>query len=158
DARLRLLADDLATLRETLDKEIADESALRTRREEVERELGTVQARLAQLETAHAQDAPVLAPAQETWDQLSALQGRLRSTEQLASERLRHLSSSGDDERPGRDPDQLAAEAERVRAQEAALREALQADQARLAEAVQHRQSLERQLAEAEKALVQARK
>jgi len=156
DARLRLLADDLATLRETLDKEIADESALRTRREEVERELGSVQARLAQLETAHAQDAPILAKAQETWYQLSALQERFRSTEQLASERLRHLSATGEDERPGRDPDQLAAEAEKVRAQETALRAALQADQAHLAEAVQRRQGLERQLAEAEKALVEA--
>src|SRR5258705_13542098 len=47
DARLRLLADDLATLRETLDKEVADESALRSRREEVERDLGTAQARRA---------------------------------------------------------------------------------------------------------------
>src|SRR5207237_1106398 len=105
-----------------------------------------------------ATDAPVLARAQETWYQLSALQERFRSTEQLASERHRHLSSTADDERPGRDPDQLAAEAEQVRAQENALREALQADQARLAEAVQRRQSLERQLAEAEKALVEARK
>ena len=156
DARLRLLADDLATLRETLDKEIADESALRTRREEVERDLGTVQARLAQLETAHALDAPVLAKAQETWYQLSALQERFRSTEQLASERLRHLSATGDDERPGRDPDQLAAEADKVRAQETALRDALQADQAHLAEAVARRQGLERQLVEAEKALVEA--
>src|SRR3989440_3501536 len=156
DARLRLLADDLATLRDTLDKEIADESALRTRREEVERGLGTVQARLAELETAHAQDAPILAKAQETWYQLSALQERFRSTEQLASERLRHLSSAGEEERTGRDPDQLAAEAETVRTQETALREALQADQAHLAEAVQRRQSLERQLAEAEKALVAA--
>jgi chromosome segregation protein len=154
DARLRLLADDLATLRETLDKEIADESALRNRREEVEAALGTVQARLAELETAHAQDAPVLARAQETWYQLSALQERFRSTEQLATERLRHLSAAPDDERPGRDPDQLAAEAEKVRAQETGLRDALQADQNRLAEAVAHRQGLEKQLSEAEKALV----
>ncbi|HLY35256.1 MAG TPA: chromosome segregation protein SMC, partial [Candidatus Limnocylindria bacterium] len=158
DARLRLLADDLATLRETLEKEIADESALRTRRQEIEEELGTVQARLAQLETAHAQDAPVLAKAQETWYQLSALQERFRSTEQLASERLRHLTSASDEERPGRDPDELAAEADTVREQEAALRDALQADQTRLAEAVQRRQSLEKQLADAERALVEARK
>jgi chromosome segregation protein len=156
DARLRLLADDLATLRETLDKEVADESALRTRREEVERDLGTVQARLAHLETAHAQDAPILARAQETWYQLSALQERFRSTEQLASERLRHLSATGEDERAGRDPEQLAAEAEQIRAQETGLREALHADQPHLAGAVQRRQHLEQQLAAAEKALVEA--
>jgi chromosome segregation protein len=156
DARLRLLADDLGTLRETLEKEIADESALRTRREEIERQLAAVQARLATLETAHAADAPVLASAQETWYQLSALQERFRSTEQLAAERHRHLSAAGEDERPGRDPDELAAEAETVREQEDALRDALQADEAHLAEAVAGRQSLEHQLAAAERALVAA--
>jgi chromosome segregation protein len=156
DARLRLLADDLTTLRETLEKEIADESALRARREEIERHLGGVQARLATLETDHAVDAPILAKAQETWYQLSALQERFRSTEQLAAERHRHLSAVGEDERPGRDPDELAAEAETVREQENALRDALQSDEVHLAEAVASRQSLERQLAEAEKALVVA--
>jgi len=158
DARLRLLADDLATLRATLDKEIADEAALRQRREQVEREHAEVQRRLASLEAALAQDAPLLAAAQDTWYQLSALQERFRSTEQLASERLRHLSATPEDERQGRDPDQLAAEAEEVRAQEEALRDALAADQARLDEAVQARQDLERQLAAAERELVAAAK
>ncbi|HEY2670952.1 MAG TPA: chromosome segregation protein SMC [Rugosimonospora sp.] len=156
DARLRLLADDLATLRETLEKEVADESALRQRREEVEAELGSVQARLAALETEHAADAPILARAQETWYQLSALQERFRSSEQLATERLRHLSAMPDDERPGRDPEQLAAEAEKIRAQESELRAALEADEDRLSDAVERRQELERQLAEAERALVAA--
>ena len=156
DARLRLLADDLSTLRETLDKEIADETALRGRRQEVEAGLATVQARLAELETEHTADAPVLAAAQETWYQLAALQERFRSTEQLATERLRHLSAAPEDERPGRDPDALAAEAEQVRTQEAALRAALAADQARLADAVGRRQALEQQLAAAERALVAA--
>jgi len=156
DARLRLLADDLATLRATLDKEIADETALRLRREQVEREYGSVQARLAELEAALAEDAPMLTAAQDTWYKLSALQERFRSTAQLAAERLRHLTTPAEDERPGRDPDALAAEAEKVRGQEAALRSALQADQARLAEAVSGRQRLERDFAEAEKALVAA--
>jgi chromosome segregation protein len=155
DARLRLLADDLSTLRETLEKEIADESALRVRREEIERQLGAVQARLATLETEHALDAPILAKSQETWYQLSALQERFRSTEQLAAERHRHLSAV-EEERTGRDPDELAAEAETVREQENSLRDALEADEAHLAEAVSARQDLERQLADAEKALVAA--
>ncbi|MEV4755249.1 chromosome segregation protein SMC [Micromonospora sp. NPDC049559] len=158
DARLRLLADDLATLRSTLDKEIADETALRARREQVEQEHTEVQRRLAELELALAEDAPLLAAAQDTWYKLSALQERFRSTEQLARERLRHLSVTPDDERPGRDPDQLAAEAEAVREQEEELRAALTEDQIRLAEAVEGRQQLERQLAEAERALVTAAK
>src|SRR5215467_12771025 len=103
DARLRLLADDFSTLRDTLTKEIADETALRTRREQVESDLAQANARLAELESAHAADEPVLARAQQTWYELSSLQERFHSTEQLAAERLRHLSSASDDERTGRD-------------------------------------------------------
>jgi chromosome segregation protein len=158
DARLRLLADDLATLRTTLDKEIADETALRQRRELLDRDNAEVQRRLGVLEAALAEDAPLLAAAQDTWYKLSALQERFRSTEQLASERLRHLSATPEDERHGRDPDELAAEAEEVRAQEEGLRDALAADQARLDEAVQARQDSERQLAYAERELVAAAK
>ena len=118
DARIRLLADDLATLRETVNREVADETALRERREEVEAAYEQVQERLAELEAALAEDAPVLAQAQETFLQLSTLQERLRATYQLATERHRNLSSEADDERPGRDPDELAAEAEEMREQE----------------------------------------
>ncbi|MEU4619212.1 chromosome segregation protein SMC [Actinoplanes sp. NPDC023801] len=158
DARLRLLADDLYTLRTTLDKEIADESAMRERRGEVEEENREIQRMLADLEHEHAEDAPLLQAAQDTWYKLSTLQERFRSTEQLATERLRHLAATPDDERPGRDPEMLEAEAERVREQEEELREALTEDQMRLAEAVEYRQDLERQLAAAEGALRAAAK
>jgi chromosome segregation protein len=158
DARLRLLADDLHTLRTTLDKEVADESAMRDRRGQVEDENREVQRRLADLEAEHAEDAPLLQAAQDTWYQLSALQERFRSTEQLATERLRHLSAVPEDERLGRDPDELVAEADRVREQEEELREALIEDQMRLAEAVEQRQDMERQLAAAEGALRAAAK
>src|SRR5262249_11803662 len=140
DARLRLLADDVATLRETLDKEIADETALRARRMEVEAAVAEVAARLAELEAQHAADEPVLAEAQDTWYQLSALQERFRSLHQLAGERLKHLSATPDDERPGRDPDALLSESEKVREQEEQLRAVLETSQERLAEALEHRQ------------------
>ncbi|SDT77609.1 chromosome segregation protein SMC [Actinoplanes derwentensis] len=158
DARLRLLADDLHTLRTTLDREIADESAMRDRRGVVEEENRELQRMLADLEFAHAEDAPLLQAAQDAWYKLSSLQERFRSTEQLATERLRHLASTPDDERPGRDPEMLEAEAERIREQEEELREALTEDQMRLAEAVEHRQELERQLAGAESELRAAAK
>ncbi|HEY1484583.1 MAG TPA: AAA family ATPase, partial [Micromonosporaceae bacterium] len=156
DARLRLLADDLTTLRDTIAKEVADETALRERRERVEAELADVQGQLATLESEHAGDQPILEKAQQTWYELSALQERFRSTEQLATERLRHLSADVEEERPGRDPDQLAAEAQKIREQDAALRAALAADEARLSEAVARRQQLERMLADAERQLVNA--
>src|SRR5262245_12115724 len=158
DARLRILADDFMTLRDTLTKEIADETALRTRREQVEAELATAHAHLASLESAHAADQPVLAAAQQTWYDLSSLRERFRSTEQLATERLRHLTAAGDDERHGRDPEELTAEAERIRAQESELRRALDADQQRLSDAVAAREQLERELDAAEHALVTAAK
>jgi chromosome segregation protein len=156
DAKIRLLADDLATLRETLDREVADETALRERREQVEAEHEQVQERLAELEAALAQDAPVLAQAQESFLQLSTLQERLRATHQLATERLRNLTAEVEEERPARDPDQIQAEAEDLREQEQALREALADDQARLNLAIEGRQQMERRLSEAEKALVAA--
>jgi chromosome segregation protein len=156
DAKIRLLADDLATLRATVDREIADETALRARREEVEEQHLQIQERLAELEAALAEDAPVLARAQETYLQLSTLHERLRATHQLATERFRNLSAEVEEERPGRDPDELAAEADALREQERELRAALAEDQARLNEAVEGRQQMERRLADAERALVLA--
>jgi chromosome segregation protein len=156
DAKIRLLADDLATLKTTVDREIADETALRARREEVEAQHEQIQERLAELESALAEDAPVLAQAQETYLQLSTLHERLRATHQLATERFRNLSAEVEEERPGRDPEELAAEAEALREQEFDLRAALAEDQARLNEAVEGRQQMERRLADAEKALVMA--
>jgi chromosome segregation protein len=158
DARLRLLADDLTTLRTTLEKEIADETALRSRQEWLEREHAAVAGKLTELEAALAADAPALAAAQDTWFQLSTLQERFRSASQLATERLRYLTAPDEQEQPGRDPEQLAAEAELVRAEEAQLREALETDQLRLDEAVAARQEQERALAAAERELVVAAK
>jgi chromosome segregation protein len=156
DARLRLLADDLSTFKEQLDKEIADETALRERREQVEAAAAEIAERLAELDTAHAQDAPVLSAAQETWYALSALQERFRSTHQLATERLRFLTAPAEDERPGRDPEQLTREAEQARQQETGLRAELLQAQDSLAEAVELRHGLEERLAAAEQALVAA--
>src|SRR6185369_10463504 len=50
DARLRLLADDLAQLTSTLEAEVADETALRAKRAEVEQALGLARDRVSHLE------------------------------------------------------------------------------------------------------------
>uniref|UniRef100_UPI00165EA087 chromosome segregation SMC family protein n=1 Tax=Actinotalea sp. JY-7885 TaxID=2758576 RepID=UPI00165EA087 len=122
DARARLLADDLAQLTATLEQEIADETALRARREEVETGLAQARARLGALETAAAAAAPELSEASEVWYRLSSVRERLRGTQTLAAERLRLLGSAERDAEPGgRDPDDLDAQAERARAAEAEL-------------------------------------
>ncbi|MCU1693132.1 MAG: chromosome segregation protein, partial [Frankiales bacterium] len=157
DARLRLLADDLVQLRTTLAAEVRDETALRARRAEVETALAQLQQQEAALEAATAEQAPRLARAQDTWYRLSALEERLRGTANLASERRRHLTGPLPDQgRPGRDPEQLEAEAEQVREQERALVEQQAADAERLRDAVTRRTDLESALAAEEKALVAA--
>jgi chromosome segregation protein len=92
DARLRLLADDLVAMRAVLVQEIADESALRQRRAEVERALTESQRREHQLDTAAQAAAPVLAATQDAWYRLVSLRERLRGTHSLARERTRQLA------------------------------------------------------------------
>jgi chromosome segregation protein len=156
DSRLRLLADDLLALRTELQREVADEEAIRARRAGVESALEQARQREAELESRLAEDAPLVARTQETWYRLSALEERFRGTASLAAERARHLAEQPDDVRVGRDPEAMEAEAAEVRASEAELQSALDASRAELAEVVAERQQLERRLAEAEHAVVAA--
>ncbi|WP_405019333.1 chromosome segregation protein SMC [Kitasatospora sp. NBC_00070] len=148
DARLRLLADDLLTLRKAVEAEIADELALRLRRSTVEQELSRAQQREAVLEAQVQQLGPQLEEARQTWYRLSALAERTRGTVGLAEARVRHAAGGAQgEERRGRDPEELEREAERVREEEAALTEALEEARYALAEAVERRGELERELA-----------
>ena len=120
DARARLLADDLVTARTALEQELADENMLRERRAEVEAALEQSRSSEAALEAALREDVPTLARAQETWFALSGLRERLRGTAVLAAERVRNAADAADEPTAGHgaDPEDLLAEAERVRAQE----------------------------------------
>ncbi|WP_375485722.1 chromosome segregation protein SMC [uncultured Jatrophihabitans sp.] len=156
DSRLRLLADDVITLRAELEREIADEDAVRARRAEVETGLAAAREREAELDAALATDAPLLARAQETWYRLSTLEERLRGTGSLAAERARHLAAQPDDTRTGRDPEQMEAEAAQVREEEAGLQAELDLAHAALTDVVAERQALERRLTDAERSVVAA--
>ncbi|MEV7780442.1 chromosome segregation protein SMC [Kitasatospora sp. NPDC088351] len=154
DARLRLLADDLLTLRRAVEAETADEQALTLRRSTVERELAHAVRREAVLEAQIQQLGPSLETARQTWYRLSALAERTRGTLGLAEARARHAAAGGQaEERRGRDPEELEREAGRVREEEAELAEALEEAQYALAEAVETRGALERALAEEERRL-----
>jgi chromosome segregation protein len=156
DARLRLLADDLVALRDALDRDVADESAARARRGVVETALTEAATTESTLETQLAADAPRLTAAQDTWYRLSTLAERFRGIAQLAAERHRHLTTAAPAGPPGRDPEALDAEADRVEATEQELAENLTAERARLVTAVASRTELEQALTEAERALVAA--
>ncbi|MFI6157832.1 chromosome segregation protein SMC [Kitasatospora sp. NPDC051170] len=152
DARLRLLADDLLTLRRAVEAEIADELALRLRRTTVEQELARAVQRESVLEAQVQRLGPSLESARQTWYRLSALAERTRGTVGLAEARARHAAAGEQtEERRGRDPEELEREAERVREEEAALAEALEEAQYALAEAVEHKSGLERELAAEER-------
>ncbi|MFE0459759.1 chromosome segregation SMC family protein, partial [Kitasatospora sp. NPDC058965] len=154
DARLRLLADDLLALRRAVQAEVADELALKLRRATVEQELLTARQREAVLEAQVEQLGPRLEAGRQAWYRLSALVERTRGTIGLAEARIRHATSgAGPEERRGRDPEELAAEAEQIREEEAALTEALEEAQYALAEAVERRAELERELTAEEQRL-----
>ncbi|MFI9331846.1 chromosome segregation protein SMC [Kitasatospora sp. NPDC052868] len=157
DARLRLLADDLLTLRKAVEEEIADELALRLRRSTVEQELARALQREAVLEAQVQQLGPGLEAARQSWYRLSALAERTRGTIGLAEARARHAAAGGQaEERRGRDPEELEQEAARIREEEGALAEALEEARYALAEAVETRAELERGLAAEERRLKDA--
>ncbi|MFE4334697.1 chromosome segregation protein SMC [Streptomyces sp. NPDC056831] len=159
DARLRLLADDLVRLRNALRSEIADEAALKQRREAAEAELKSALAREAELEGEVRRLAPRLQRAQQTWYELSQLAERVRGTISLADARVKSATAAPEEERRGtgfRDPESMEREAARIREQEAELKAALEAADHALEETAAHRAELERELAAEERRLKDA--
>ncbi|MEU3919151.1 chromosome segregation protein SMC [Streptomyces sp. NPDC029004] len=153
DARLRLLADDLVRLREALRSEIADEAALKQRKDAAEAELKAALTREAELEDEVRRLAPRLQQAQQSWYELSQLAERVRGTISLADARVKSASAAPADERRGRDPEDMEREAARIREQEAELEAALEAAERALEDTVAHRAELERELTVEERRL-----
>ena len=146
DARARLLADDLVTARTALEQELADESVLLERRAEVENAVAQAREAESSLEAALREDLPALAAAQETWFALSGLRERLKGTASLAAERVRNATegtATADNASSGRDPEQLLAEAERVRAAEREISAEVERNRVALEKALITRQRAE---------------
>ncbi|WP_406196714.1 chromosome segregation protein SMC [Streptomyces sp. NBC_01017] len=153
DARLRLLADDLVRLRQALQTEVADEAALKERKEAAEQELKRALQREGLLEDEVRQLTPRLQRAQQTWYELSQLAERVRGTISLADARVKSANSAPPEERRGRDPEDMEREAARIREQEAELEAALEAAERALEDTVAHRAELERELTQEERRL-----
>ncbi len=160
DARSRLLADDLLAAREALAQDRADESALVERRAEVEGALVRGRDQEAALEAALREDLPALAAAQDTQSSLTGLRERLRGTASVAAERRRNAAGAADTApAAGRDPDELEAEAVRMREQEQRIAAEVEQRRAALEQAVTTRREAEDAAAEEERriaALVRA--
>ncbi|MFD7324663.1 chromosome segregation protein SMC [Streptomyces sp. NPDC059875] len=153
DARLRLLSDDLVRLQEALKTEVADEAALKERKESAEAELRAALAKEAELEEEVRRLAPRLQRAQQSWYELSQLAERVRGTVSLADARVKSATAQPPEERRGRDPEDMEREAARIREQEAELEAALEAAERALEDTVAHRAELERELAVEERRL-----
>ena len=152
DARARLMADDLVAARTALEQELADESILVERREQVEAAVAQARQRETALEAALRDDLPALAKSQETWFALSGLRERLRGTQSLAAERVRNAAGTTELEfESGRDPETLEAEAARVQEQERAIGVEIEQGRTTLEQAVAGRRAAEDAAAEEER-------
>nr|WP_246326169.1 chromosome segregation protein SMC [Actinomycetospora corticicola] len=163
DARLRLAADDLVTLRSTIARDAADEDEARRRRDETERALAVKSEAMTELEAALEVDAPAYDRAQEAHHRLASLAERLRGTVALAAERHRHLTAV-EETTSGPDPDELerqaasAAENEEALAEEVALaRETLEDAAARREDAEETLEAADRRVAAAARAAADRR-
>ena len=147
DSRLRILADDLLQLRSTVDAEVADESALRARRDSVESELNKARAREEEIDATALIENPLLVKAQENYYQLTAQREKFRGIQNLASERARFLSEEADEARAsGRDPESMDLEAAGLREEERALRGEVTQATSRLSELSTELRTLEANL------------
>ncbi len=120
DARSRLLADDIATLSQSIAKDKADESALIERREAVETSLAASRAKIAELERLAAEATPALSKANDVYYRLSSIRERLRNLGALAEDRVRMLGSTVDNE-PVTDLVEMAEQLDRAQSARAEL-------------------------------------
>jgi chromosome segregation protein len=142
DARARLLADDVVTLRTAMQQEEADHSAFEARRASVESELDAGRRAQADAERSAAAATPRVNASRDVWYRLSQGRERLRALASLADERRRLLGSSEPPAR-GRDPEALERQARELRAELEAVAETVEVRAEGLAEAEEARASAE---------------
>ena len=143
DAKARLIADDLVQATLALESDLADEKALKERRERVERSLAQARDAEAEAEETVRLGVPRLTAAQENWYALAGLKERVATTVSIASERMRNAADSQGEERRGRDPEELDREAEQASAEETELAAEVQAKDDGLKQATEQRSAAE---------------
>ena len=157
DSRLRLLADDLISLRSTFSAEIADETELRERRDQVEAALRDARAREEEIDRISSVENPLLVVAQENYYRLTAQREKFRGIQSLASERTRFLSEELEEARTNsRDPEAMDEEAKILRRDQESQASELLQSKSRLDELTVSLRALEAELAREESAVAAA--
>ena len=147
DSRLRLLADDLITMKSTFSAEVADETELRERRDKVETALREYRAREEEIDRTNATENPLLVTAQENYYRLTAQREKFRGIQSLASERVRFLSEELEEARSNpRDPQAMDEEAKLLRGTQEEQMAEVVASEKRLEELTQNLRQLEQEL------------
>lgn len=139
DARARLLADELVTLRTALENDVADETALKGRKDEVEKLLAAQRTRQAELERLAAEATPKVSQTRNTWYQLSALKERFRALANVANERSRLLGRTDEEPTSSQDPDALDEQAAQLGAEYTQLETTIESLREALDEAINTR-------------------
>ncbi len=123
DARSRLLADELVSLRAGFERDIAAEAALQERRDDVEQLQAAARERQGVLEQAAAASVPALTRARDTWYALSSAREKLSALAARAEDRGQLLGQGGPEPDRGRDPDHLDRQAAQVLSEVAGLQD-----------------------------------
>ncbi len=142
DASARLLADELAQAIATHEQESADFTELERQQQAVAAQLEQIDLAVKQAEARIAEAAPQVDAAAETWYRLSSIRERLRGLHSLATQRVTLLSEVSDPT-PGADPEELAAQAKRIRAAESELEAEVHTAAATLETAAQFKEAAE---------------
>ena len=142
DARLRLLADDIAAARARDEADNRSGVALRERLETAEEALGASRSRAEAAEARLAELGERRSGVRDATARLVALQERLGGTLSLARERATHLAAEEPGSR-GRDPAAVEAEAARAREAEQQLTAEVSGERERLGKLVTAREQLE---------------
>ena len=151
DAKARLLADDYVMASLALESDLAAEAEIKARRIALEEALEAARESEAEAEASARAATPELNRAQETWYALAALRERIASTLTIANERVRNAVTATADERRGRDPEAIEAEAAGIRESEEAIAAQVAERAAALTSASAAREQAEMAHAEAEK-------
>ncbi|OYN88198.1 chromosome segregation protein SMC [Parenemella sanctibonifatiensis] len=123
DARARLLADDLVQAQLSLAADLADERELERQQAAAAAAAQSAREGEAAAEQAVAEHRPALQQAADTWYALAGLTERASATAAIAQERIRHAKNQPTEERRGKSPDELLAEADQIGKEEAKLTE-----------------------------------
>ena len=142
DAKVRLLADDLASaLSELSVLEASDESAAE-RRASLEEQMAAARAELACLEDAERASSPALEQASSDWQSLTTITERLRGTLMAATQKV-SLRATPELPPGGEDPDVLDELARVAGAEDAALVGQVEAARSALTSATRAREAAE---------------